>query len=167
MFLEALQAGRFENAEDKAILERIASSVLLCGSPDVLRLTRSNGNAAVYTRRVSPRKVSVKKSQANKRRAAARKELLVTCPTNTSAPVAAADPGMRTGGPSRVASGSLSGVPSAEEQVGLLEVAGMSQRGFALIEECLRGQPCWHGQYRSAAPGQQAPRGDAVKSEHG
>jgi len=128
MFLEALQAGQFDTAEDKAILGRIASAVLLCGSPDVLRLTRSNGTAAVYTRRVSPRKVSVKKSQANKRRAAARKELLVTCPTNTSAPVAADDPGRRTGGPSRVASGSLSGVPSAEEQVGLLEVAGLSQR---------------------------------------
>ena len=115
MLLEALQAGRFDNAEDKEIFGRIASAVLLRGSPDVLRLTRSNGAAAIYTRRVSPCKASVKKSQANKRRAAARKELLVTCPSNTSVPVAAADPGMRTGGPSRVPSGSLSGVPSAEE----------------------------------------------------
>jgi len=133
MFSEALQAGRFYNAEDKANMGEISSAVLLCGSPDVLRLTHSNDAAAVYTWRVSPRKESVKKSQANKRRAAARKELLVTGPTNTSAPVAAVDPGMRTGGLSRVASGSLSGVPSAEEQVGLLEVSGLSQRGFSFI----------------------------------
>jgi len=73
MFFEALQAGQFNSAEDKAILGRIASAVLLRGSPDVLRLTRNNGSAAVYTRRVSPRKVFVKKSQANKRRAIARK----------------------------------------------------------------------------------------------
>ena len=38
--------------------------MLLCNSPDVLQLTRNNGSAAVYTRRVSPRKVFVKNSQA-------------------------------------------------------------------------------------------------------
>jgi len=139
MFLEALQAGQFNSAEDKAILGRIASAVLLRGSPDVLRLTRNNGSAAVYTRRVSPRKVCVKKSQANKRRAIARKELLVTCPDSTSAPAAAVDSSIGTGEPSRRTSTSASGAPSAEEQVGLLEVVGLSQRGFALIRRIFGG----------------------------
>ena len=71
--LEALLAGQFTGAEDQAYLGRIASAVLLHGTPNVLKLTRGNGTIAVYTRRVTPRLVRVKKSQTNKRLAAARK----------------------------------------------------------------------------------------------
>jgi len=71
--LEALLAGQFTGAEDQAYLGRIASAVLLHGTPNVLKLTRGNGTIAVYARRVTPRLVRVKKSQTNKRLAAARK----------------------------------------------------------------------------------------------
>jgi len=83
--------------------------------------------------------VFVKKSQANKRRAIARKELLVNCPDGTSAPAAAVDSSIGTGEPSRRTSTSVSGAPSAEEQVGLLEVVGLSERGFALMRRIFGG----------------------------
>jgi len=88
--LDALLAVQFSGAEDKAFLRRIASAVLLRGYSDVLRLTRGNGTTAVYVRRGSPRKVRVNKSQANKRRAAARKELGAMRLAETLAPAASA-----------------------------------------------------------------------------
>jgi len=86
-FLDALLADQFRGAEDQAFLGRIASAVLLRGFPDVLRLTRGNGTTSVYMRGGSPRKVRVKKSKANKRRAASRKEFGAMCPAETLSPI--------------------------------------------------------------------------------
>jgi len=119
--LEALLAGKFTGAEDQAYLRRIASAVLLHGTPNVLKLTRGNGTIAVYTWRVTPRLVRVKKSQTNKQLAAARKGLRAEC---SGAALALAPPDEEVEG---VAEPPPRGAPSAEEHVGLLEVTGLSQ----------------------------------------
>jgi len=142
-FTEALRAGALDGERDKVILERISSNVLLRGSPNQLRLTRDNGTTACYVRQARLRKAKVAKSQSNRRRAAARRQLLTTCPGAELA----ADPsgGAEDGAPGRLPAGNsrafLLGraIPSAEEQVGLLEVAGISQRGFALVRRVFWG----------------------------
>jgi len=136
-FIEALRAGTFDVEQDKVILKRIASIVLLRGSPDQLRLTHDNGTTAFYVWRARLRNAKVAKSQSDRRRPAARRQLPTTCPGAKLAVDLSS--GAEDGAPGRLPAGNsralLLGcaVPSAEEQVGLLEVAGISQRGFAVV----------------------------------
>jgi len=136
-FIEALRAGTFDVEQDKVILKRIASIVLLRGSPDQLRLTRDNGTTACYVWRARLRNAKVAKSQSNRRLPAARRQLPTTCPGAELAVDLSS--GAEDGAPGRLPAGNsralLLGcaVPSAEEQVGLLEVAGIRQRGFAVV----------------------------------
>jgi len=75
-FLDALPAGAFNGADDQVIWRRIASSVPLRDAPDQLHLTRDSGTTAVYVRRSRLRKALVSKSQSNRRRVVARRQLL-------------------------------------------------------------------------------------------
>jgi len=129
----ALLAGKILEAEDQAYLGRIDSAVLLRVTPNVLQLTRGNGTTAVYTRRVKPRLVRVKKSQTNKRLQAAKKKL------RAEFLAAALPPAPRKEEVEGVAEPPPLVAPSAEQQVGLLEVAELSQRGFAQILGISRG----------------------------
>ena len=143
VFIEALRAGTFDVEQDEVILEQIASIVLLRGSPNQLRLTRDKIITACCVRQARLRKAKVAKTKSIRRRAAARRQMLTTCPGAKLA----ADPfgGAEDGAPGKLPAGNsrafLLGraVPSAEEQVGLLEVAGISQRGFALVRRVFWG----------------------------
>jgi len=142
-FLDLLLAGTFFGEDDEVVLRRIANTVLLRGAPDKLHLTRGNGTTVVYVRRASIRREQVSKSQVNRRRAAARRHL-------PSAYPGAAVPPAPKGGPREDENDPVAAcqprvflnrrtIPSVEEQVGLLEVAGVSQRGFALIRRVFWG----------------------------
>jgi len=61
-FFSYLQSGGLGRAADKAILWRIASTILLHMDCDELRVMQKNGQGRVYARQISPRKGAVKKS---------------------------------------------------------------------------------------------------------
>jgi len=75
-FLGYLVSGGVGHAQDEPILRRITSVILLSRDQDEICLQHKNGRRRVYVRKVSPQKVAVKKSQQNKRRAAARQQLV-------------------------------------------------------------------------------------------
>ena len=72
-FLDGLLAGNYDGVQDKPVLEAIANAILLRGERPEIQLKHKNGRVRLYARQLSPQKDLVKKSQANKRRAAARR----------------------------------------------------------------------------------------------
>jgi len=73
-FLDYLLSGGVGLQEDQPILWRIASVILLHSNREEICLQQANGRPRVYLRKASPRKTVVKKSQRNKRRAAAERQ---------------------------------------------------------------------------------------------
>ena len=72
-FLDGLLAGNFDGVQDKPVLEAIANAILFRGERPEIQPQHKNGRVRVYARQLSPRKNLAKTSQANKRRAAARR----------------------------------------------------------------------------------------------
>jgi len=72
-FLDCLVDGNYGGEKDKSVLQAIANAIFLRGKRPQIRLKLKNGRVVVYAGQMSPQKALVKTSQANKRRAAARK----------------------------------------------------------------------------------------------
>jgi len=129
-FLDYLISDGVERSPHEPILMRIASAILLNGNKDRIYLQHRNGRSQVYLREVSPQKVSVRKSQRNKRKAAVRRQLV----TAGSMPVAG-----------DAFSGSAGGLRkenalSVREQVGLVFELGLSWSTFSKIRRALGGR---------------------------
>ena len=117
-FLEALLKYKYAWQRDKSVLEHIANAVLLRGERPEIRLRHKNGRVRVYSRQLSPRKALVKVSQANKRKAAARRLVGDGCGVAARLQRGRTAP---SGGPVRL---------SVSEQVGLVAALSMSRVGF-------------------------------------
>jgi len=70
-FLDGLMAGTDGGEQDKLVLEAIAGAVLLRVERLEIHLKHKNRRVRAYARQLFPRKALVRKSQRNKRRAAA------------------------------------------------------------------------------------------------
>jgi len=127
-FFSYLQSGVLGRAADKAILWRIASTILLHMDCDEFRVMQKNGQGRVYARPISPRKGAVKKSQKNKRWAAARR-LTLACEVGVSCEESGAVAVRRT------AASHL----SVREQVGLVYELGLSWTKFNKFRRALGG----------------------------
>jgi len=128
-FMEYLVSGGLGQAQDEPILGRIASVILLRSDQDEICLQHKNGRRRVYVRKVSPQKVAVKKSQQNKRRAAARQQLVSAGATKWGADEMSGTPG------SPVEVGGL----SVLQQVGLVFELGISWSTFSKLRHALGG----------------------------
>ena len=117
-FLEGLLKGKYDAQRDEAVLEDIANAILLRGDRPEIRLRHKNGRVRVYSRQLSPRKALVKVSQANKRKAAARRLVGDGCGVAARLQRGRTAP---SGGPVRL---------SVSEQVGLVAALSMSRVGF-------------------------------------
>ena len=129
-FLDYLLSGGVGRTQDESILWRIASAILLHADRDQICLQQKNGRPRVYVRQVSPRKVAVKRSQENKRRAAARRQLMVAgvvSGVDSEGSVCAG------GGPARV---NL----SHRQQVGIVFELGISWSAFNKLRRAMGGR---------------------------
>ena len=129
-FLDYFISDGVERSPNEPILMRIASAILLKGNKDRIHLQHRNGRSQVYLREVSPQKVSVRKSQQNKRKTAVRGQLV-------------------TAGARSVAGDAFSGsagglrkenAVSVREQVGLVFELGCSWSTFSKIRRTLGGR---------------------------
>ena len=117
-FLDGFLARNYEGVQDQPVLKAIANAFLLRGGRPEIQLKHKNGRVRLYARQLSPRKDLVRTSQANKRRAAARR-------------LQAGNSGHReTARRRRTRPSDTPLCLSMAEQVGLVAALSMSHTGF-------------------------------------
>ena len=117
-FLEGLLNGMYYAQRDEAVLEDIANASFLRGDRPEIRLRHKNGRVRVYSLQLSPRQALFTVSQANKRKAAARRLTEDGCGVAARLQRGRMPP---SGGPVRL---------SASKQVRLVAALSMSRVGF-------------------------------------
>jgi len=128
-FLRDLRSARVDREADKILRTNISSALLLPGAGRDIRLTHHNSVVSVYSKRASPRRILVRKSQANKRLAAwCREGGACGSRTASEAPAVARDVAQRTNQRDRLVGRGTTGPArlSVEGQVGLIFLNGVS-----------------------------------------